>query len=103
MSAAGDSIAVESTTVVSATAESAGAVSVVEVEQAESNVIVARIRIVFFIFCCVFGFLFICFYTKKLVKVSLFTGSNFKSGVICVCWFAVWEIVAFYWSTTNVN
>ena len=84
-------------------AESAGEVSGVEVEHAESKVITARIRIVFFIFCCVFGFLFICFYTKKLVKVSLFTGSNFKSGVICICWFGVWKIVAFYWSTPNVN
>jgi hypothetical protein len=54
VSAAGASIAVESTNVVSATAESAGAVSVVEVEQAESRVIAARIRIEFFIFFVVF-------------------------------------------------
>jgi hypothetical protein len=54
VSAAEASIAVESTTVVSATDESAGGVSVVEVEQAESNVIAARIRIVFFIFFVVF-------------------------------------------------
>jgi hypothetical protein len=61
VSAAGTSIAVESTTVVSATAESDDAVSGVEVEQAESNVIAARKRIEFFIFCCVFDF-FIYFF-----------------------------------------
>jgi hypothetical protein len=65
VSAVGASIAVESTTVVSATAESAGAVSVVEVEQAESNVIAARIRIVFFIFCCVFDFYLFVFILKN--------------------------------------